>query len=372
MSEHGCFEGAERLEPLAAIGRPTRMGTPAELSVSDGRRVLDAIAAGETEHAGAYLQHLQPHYLFMVVGSLEWAVRWPSHVRSSRDAEDAAQTTRRAWELWREAIGADPALREHEAAQVLTPVLEPDAEPTVEELMPAVAGLMEGKPPAADHVLTRVLAAPMQLFAEVGGALPGPEAAERFRVWQDAVRARHDLLILYTWAFASAVRERHGQAACEEALRTTFHGCSFFEPMQQLASALDADQLSLLLAEHLRHHFSGTGREGSVEIIEEADRYRLVFEPCGSGGAARRNPASHHLAVLADPSPATWGRSGEVPAYCTHCAQNELASIERNGYPRWVTEFDPDPAKPCGWTVYKDPSAIPAKYFERLGATKPS
>ena len=56
-----------------------------------------------------------------------------------------------------------------------------------------------------------------------------------------------------------------------------------------------------------------------------------------------------------------------MPAYCAHCALNELESVKRFGHPLWVTEFDPDASKPCGWTVYKDPQAIPQRYFERLG-----
>jgi hypothetical protein len=70
-----------------------------------------------------------------------------------------------------------------------------------------------------------------------------------------------------------------------------------------------------------------------------------------------------------EPSSATWGR-GDVPVYCAHCAQNERYTCELLGYPGWVTEFDPDAAKPCGWVVYKDPRSIPLHYFERLGASR--
>jgi hypothetical protein len=56
-----------------------------------------------------------------------------------------------------------------------------------------------------------------------------------------------------------------------------------------------------------------------------------------------------------------------VPGYCTHCAINELESMRRLGYPILVTEFESDPQKPCGWTVYKDPNLIPERYFTRLG-----
>jgi len=107
-----------------------------------------------------------------------------------------------------------------------------------------------------------------------------------------------------------------------------------------------------------------------VEIRDEGDRYVLVFDPCGSGGAIRRCGLPG-LAVLKEAAPETWLRSNEVPMYCAHCAMNELTSIRRLGYPAWVTEFDPDPARPCGWAVYKDRSAIPDRYFARLGAKRP-
>jgi hypothetical protein len=77
------------------------------------------------------------------------------------------------------------------------------------------------------------------------------------------------------------------------------------------------------------------------------------------------------LSPLPDASPETWNRAGQVPAYCAHCAKNEITSIRRFGFPAWVTEFDPDPRKPCGWTVYKDPKLIPARYYERLGLPVP-
>jgi hypothetical protein len=124
-----------------------------------------------------------------------------------------------------------------------------------------------------------------------------------------------------------------------------------------------------VLAEHLRGHFSGPGREGAVTIVEEADRYRLVFEPCGTGGAMRRRKVAA-LTNFRVASVATWQRTNEVPTYCAHCALNEVTSIRRLGYPAWVTEFDPDPEKPCGWTVYKDPALIPERYFTRLGYKK--
>jgi hypothetical protein len=140
--------------------------------------------------------------------------------------------------------------------------------------------------------------------------------------------------------------------------------------MWDLFVTLAPDVLAAVLAEHLRGHFSGPGREGAVTVIEEVDRFRLVFEACGTGGAMRRRKVPG-LTNFRDASVETWQRANEVPSYCAHCALNEITSIERLGYPAWVTEFDPDPHKPCGWTVYKEPRLIPDRYFTRVGRKKP-
>lgn len=363
------FEGSERLELLPALGRPTRQGTPTELSVSDGRRVIDAVREGRLEAAKRYLAYLQPQYLGIVVGSFEWALRWPAHLEQEH-ADRAADCLGRAWKSFRESLDADTHLRDHEATELLCRLLVPGEQPSLDELMSGVASLMQGHPPSSTHPVGRLLDAPNRLFGELMAELDAG-AIERFETWQDACCARHDLLLAYTNACATAVAEQIGQASCEEALRTTFHECSFYAPMIQMLDALPPSELALGLAEHLRQHFTGKGRRGEVQITEEPDRFRLVFDPCGSGGAIRRRGQTGSLRVLPQASPSTWGRAGEVPPYCAHCAHNEVESIERRGFPLWVTEFDPDPAAPCGWTVFKDAAAIPDEYFVRVGKRRP-
>ena len=182
-------------------------------------------------------------------------------------------------------------------------------------------------------------------------------------------------MFLCAWAMASMVLRRFGQAAAETALGETFGACSFNETMWRTFAALAPVERAAFLAEHLRSHFSGPGGEGAVEIVEEKDSYRLIFDPCGSGGAMRREIAARPATgfdVLPAASPFTWGRPGEVPAYCAHCAMNEISSVARFGYPLWVTEFCADPQRPCGWTVYKAPDLIPERCFTRIGARKGS
>jgi hypothetical protein len=161
-----------------------------------------------------------------------------------------------------------------------------------------------------------------------------------------------------------------GQKAALDLAQESLESCPLLAGLWGFVGQAKPEDLVLLMAEHLRAHFSGAGRNGAVEIIEEPDRYRLVFAPCGTGGVLR-NPAVAGLTPLPEAMPETWNRTGQVPAYCAHCAKNEITSIRLLGHPAWVTEFDPDPRKPCGWTIYKDPKLIPARFYERLGLQPP-
>lgn len=201
------------------------------------------------------------------------------------------------------------------------------------------------------------------------------EASDSFNLYLHQVRSRHDLLNQYCWAYAGLLSRTAGQRVAVDGLRMTLSGCASYQMMWEGSRLLNPEELTAVLAEHLRVHFSGPGREGAVEILEEArpKRFRLLLDPCGSGGAMRRraleNPGEA-FGLLPDPSPATWGKGNQVPAYCAHCAINESLSMEYFGYPLWVTEFNPDPGKPCGWTIYEDPQQIPEEYFTRLGASR--
>ncbi|MEW6282483.1 MAG: hypothetical protein AB1758_27995, partial [Candidatus Eremiobacterota bacterium] len=210
--------------------------------------------------------------------------------------------------------------------------------------------------------------------------LPTPEGVFQAIAADDWVTARgcfetmfaearwlHDLLFRHSWAVMTALGRLRGQAVVEEGLRRVLTSSSFYEAAWEQSQNLTPAQQAVVLAEHLRLHFSGPDGTGSVRVIEEEDRYRLVLDPCGSGGAMRRALKGRpEFASLPEGSPLTWGRAGQVPAYCAHCAVNELESLRRRGHLEWVTEFDPDPDRPCGWTLFKDRSRTPEAYLKRL------
>jgi hypothetical protein len=58
----------------------------------------------------------------------------------------------------------------------------------------------------------------------------------------------------------------------------------------------------------------------------------------------------------------------------------ELMPMDRFGYPVRVvdppvypdTDRDPGRRQRCQWQMFKDPTAVPAEYYERAGRTKPA
>jgi hypothetical protein len=169
-----------------------------------------------------------------------------------------------------------------------------------------------------------------------------------------------------------AISRNFGQKMAEEVLHESFTTGLHYEGLWALVMKMSSAEVASFLAEHVRAHFSGLGRDGVVRIVEEEDRFRLIFDPCGSGQAMRLREVAltGKSQALPQSSPYTWGLEGKVPAYCSHCAVNEFEGLRRLGFPVFVVEFDPDPNKPCGWTIYKDPNLIPEHYFKRLGAKR--
>lgn len=139
--------------------------------------------------------------------------------------------------------------------------------------------------------------------------------------------------------------------------------------------------------EAMRGHLCGPGRRGDVEFVESADRYVLSFDPCGSGGRQVRGDAiegtpPRHEAPLnwaLTQEPAVWNHfEPGVCNYCAHCILlTEVMPMRAFGYP--VRAVDPprpvpagEPAQKCSWTVFKDPSAVPDEYYERVAMSRPA
>ena len=364
LGDNGFFQGRDRVAFSKEFGRLFRMGSIDALRVSTADRIRQMLQGKDSIGAREYLAYLHPQDMLMITFLSEWPGRWAGFLLRRLGAVNGNASIIMAFALWRSTLPVSLKSDDHEAALVLAKIYEPKPNSKADTFQYA----------AAAATLTGVPKNTYKLILEQIARNEFDLAQQTLNTYILQVRNRHDLLLRYLWSFPSVLNNTNGQAMAEEGLRDSFGACSFQESMWRIFESLAPVARAAFLAEHLRAHFSGANREGTVEIIEEADRYRLVFAPCGSGGAMRREGAgswADGMTVFRDASPATWGRAGQVSAYCSHCAFNEIKSVKRMGFPLWVTEFNPDPEKPCGWTVFKDPKNIPDSYFERIGAARP-
>lgn len=138
-----------------------------------------------------------------------------------------------------------------------------------------------------------------------------------------------------------------------------------------------------LAFESMRGHLVGPDRDGTMEFTEDAERFTWRFDPCGSGGRSMRGDAIEgspprmespfQYGVTKDEYDFAWNKKG-VCYYCVNCCVvMQLMPIDKFGYPVRVVEPPTYPdhrdAK-CTWHVYKDPAAVPERYYTDVGRRK--
>ena len=186
----------------------------------------------------------------------------------------------------------------------------------------------------------------------------------------------HDMYVNWSWSFFTYIASTYGEEDLEKAYRAILG--SYYRARYDRAMASDVTTQLQLTVEGLRGHLMGPGRQGEITVTEEEDRYVLTLDPCGSGGVARqrvesgKEPNPQLFGFSSKPHGWTWGKE-RVCHYCGHCAfVNEILSIEHYGHPMRVTEYPDRAEEPCRWYIYKDPTTIPAEYYERVGKKAPS
>lgn len=176
----------------------------------------------------------------------------------------------------------------------------------------------------------------------------------------------------------TALADAYGEDEPARALRGPYE--SIWRERYRSWDKLTALEQLQLSAEGMRGHFGGATRHGEFEVVEEADRYRMVFGPCGTGGVLRLgdpesgSPPWPTHGVNKQPKPYTWGKVG-VPWYCIHCSLYlEHWAADDHGYPiRPVVWFDDPIARvTTNWLVYKDGRRPHAEDYERIGRKAPA
>lgn len=365
--DQSYFAGQERLASYGPLVRVMRQGAPEELEVPDRERILAALMAGDATTAQAYFQLAALLHLQLVCILFEWAIEWPNTLAKLETEIDERRCTERAFLAWQDASVSIARNPEAEAALAIA-----SRQLAPANLRPGVSeAFRDDRAKGSDGVAEAFISELDTRRDRIVAAIAAQDfqgAIGLFGLYWHFAIALHDAFVQYCHSYPDAVSTLHGQATAERLMRDSFSGASFFEGLWAMGG-LHPSPLAAFLAEHLRAHFSGHERGGGVRVVEHPDRYQLVVDACGSGLEMRRrlHRAGRQIEVFDQATPATWHRAGQVPPYCAHCACNEIESIRRFGYPVLVTEFDPDPERPCGWTVYKSPALIPERYFERLG-----
>ena len=181
----------------------------------------------------------------------------------------------------------------------------------------------------------------------------------------------HDAYRDWITALLTFIGRRYGDRVLEEALRESC-GMMFSSVPQQFERCDQEGNLrrkAEILALTLRGHLV------PMKVEEDEEKFIFEMQPCGSGGRLvldRSYEPPVNFLKIERPQPMTWGQK-DLPVYCAHCAIISILSIEWTGAPLIFTD-PPDNIgeKTCRIYLYKDPKAVPAELYAKVGKEKSS
>lgn len=155
--------------------------------------------------------------------------------------------------------------------------------------------------------------------------------------------------------------------------------------VSKVAWAEGLDALVYITFEGGRYHLVGRDRTGDCEFEDQGDRWAWRWDPCGTCGRTIRGDSiegtpprpepPYNWPVISKAYDWSWNKAG-ISAYGVQaCIKLEQMGIDHFGYPIRVVECPTYPDakdQACVRYVYKDPTKVPAEYYERVGRSKPS
>jgi len=336
------------------LGRRVRMGPWEDQKISTYRKILDALEAG----------------------------RWDEAARLGSYFVDEAQVCFAIYRQWIADLngfltdkGVDPAVIKARNDQVTELNALPDGSPWNPRKQ-------------WDRFLSQV-----QDFTAAAYREHPDDARAALETMKETWRQCHDRDVDHTYAQMSLIKEELGEAAIRDMYDRVLLPLfvwryeKFDIDKHPWDEALET--LMLVACEAMRGHLVGPERTGDMELIELEDRYILRFDPCGSGGRTLRGDSIEGTPARMKP-PYNWKVTEEkhswnhytpgVCLYCAHCIiLMEEMPMDRFGYPVRVIDppiYDAEKtavgvAQKCQWQMFKDPTQVPAEYYERVGRTKP-
>lgn len=175
----------------------------------------------------------------------------------------------------------------------------------------------------------------------------------------------HDLYLHWVADLMDHIYVRDGESALYEALRRAVS--SYMAPLMEHYTKANFRRRVEMLVSGLRAHLQ------NVIIEEDDEKVCIKGDPCGSGQRLFQSGAYEPPRNLSRMRPhvMTWGLAN-FPIYCAHSPIQEMVSIEKIGYPVFVTLPADEMAKDsCRMCIYKDPKSIPDEIYKRVGMEKP-
>jgi len=177
----------------------------------------------------------------------------------------------------------------------------------------------------------------------------------------------HDLYVNWVTSLMSYIYDHYADEILHQALKQSC--TSYWRPIfERYEKEKDFHKKVEMFALGLRGHLQ------ELKIEEDDEKVTFSGLPCGSGERLIQEGAydgpPKHFSTVKKPQPRTYGKA-DMPIYCTHEPMIEILPIEWSGYPLVVCYCPQDMrGGGCRFCLYKDPDAIPAEVYTRLGKTK--
>lgn len=180
---------------------------------------------------------------------------------------------------------------------------------------------------------------------EAGDAVTAQALSQRM---YNEFAAMHDLYRDWVTDLLSFIGRRFGDEVLYEAMRQTVGG--FTARFGARYANKSVRRKIEMLAAGLRGHLQ------PFTVEEDAEKFTITPQPCGSGGRLVRegayDPPCSFLKIRT-PQAMTFEREN-FPVYCAHCYFQNISSAEPGGSPLFVTEPSSEPGeKPCRLYVHK-------------------
>lgn len=354
MSQY--FNGEERLETFFATGAPMRMGEFSQLNTPDFQVLKNFITNNKWSESRQYLDFFYSQNIGMISFLVESVHSMTKLYAEMTSAESEMNLRKKAIKDYKNLIDIiGKSYTEKDDQNVLVQARNYFSEENLHS-QTALGFLNE-------------LAVTYNKLSQAVDAKDSSLALTLLTTYHHQALIYHDALITFTYSYPTTVMSVSGEKVGIDVCNGSIMKNPLWNGMWELTKILTPVDLAAFLADHLRFHFSGKNREGQIEVVEDDKKIRLIFDPCGSGGALRRK-LKDNIVNLQERHQLGWNKCNEVNLYCSHCALNEKKSIDMFGYPKLVVEFQTDENKPCGWTMYKNAEDVPAEVYTRLGLKK--